>query len=1000
MCINDYIKELNRQHQIDGAKEHAYRPALGELLGKLLPHLTATNDPVRRECGAPDYVLSKNKIPVAFIETKDIGDRDLLGRKENKEQFDRYKNALDNIVFTDYLEFLFFRKGDFLESISIAELKGKNIAPLKSNFEKFLSLIAAFGNAAPQKIISSTNLAQIMARKARLMAEVIEKALSKGDKGSSLSGEMEAFREALIHDITPKEFADLYAQTIAYGMFAARLHDKASDTFGRKEAAELIPKTNPFLRRLFQNIAGFGLDERISWIVDDLAEAFRATDIQSVMKGFGQYTQQTDPVIHFYENFLSAYDSQLRKKRGVWYTPQPVVNFIVRAIDDLLQKEFGLPDGLADTSTTEIKIDGYGKKKVPKVQILDPATGNGTFLAETVRQIHEKFKEQPSLWQSYVEQHLIPRLNGFEILMAPYAMAHLKLDFLLSETGYKPGNKQRLRIYLTNSLEEYHPGTGTLFAQFLANESKESNAVKRDTPVMVVMGNPPYAVSSSNKGQWINTLLDDYKKGLNERNIQPLSDDYIKFIRYGQHFIAKNGEGILAYISNNSFIDGLIHRQMRKSLIETFDKIYILDLHGNSNRKETAPDGTKDENVFDIQQGVSINIFVKTGAKTKSKTKTAKVFHIDLYGKREKKYEFLQANNLNSAQWREISLEDDSCFFVPKDFGFKDEYETGFKIDELFPINSSGVKTHDDKNLVNFSSFDKNNQLYAYRPFDIRNINYDLKKIVRHRYSVMKHFIAGQNIGLVASRQAITDNWSHIQVTSEMADARIHYSNKGIPVSCPLYLYADCGSTAKPVRMPNLNDEIVQKISDHIGLAFEAEKSNSKSKFAPIDLLDYIYAMLHSPSYRKKYIEFLKMDFPRVPYPSNATEFHSLAALGSELRRLHLMKHPALKKLTSKYPIVGNGINTVEGLRWEPIKDGSMGKVWINADQSFDNVPLTVWNISIGGYQPAQKWLKDRKGRTLDFDEITHYQRVLMALTMTDEIMKKIDSCLCSAYSE
>ena len=269
---------------------------------------------------------------------------------------------------------------------------------------------------------------------------------------------------------------------------------------------------------------------------------------------------------------------------------------------------------MADTSKTKIKVDVQGKKveqEVHKVQILDPATGTGTFLAEVVKRIHQNFEGQQGIWSNYVDTHLLPRLNGFELLMASYAMAHLKLDLVLSETGFRPNSNQRFRVYLTNSLEEYHQDTGTLFANWLSTEANEANHIKRDTPVMVVMGNPPYSVSSSNKGEWIESLTADYKKDLNERNIQPLSDDYIKFIRFGQYFIEKNGSGILAYISNNSFIDGLIHRKMREELIATFDKIYILDLHGNSKKKETAPDGSADQNVFDIMQGVSINIFVK-----------------------------------------------------------------------------------------------------------------------------------------------------------------------------------------------------------------------------------------------------------------------------------------------------------------------------------------------------------------------------------------------------
>jgi predicted helicase len=299
-----------------------------------------------------------------------------------------------------------------------------------------------------------------------------------------------------------------------------------------------------------------------------------------------------------------------------------VVNFIVRAVDEILKTEFGLTQGLADTSKTTVKLQtqNYDKRtkkytetteEVHKVQILDPATGTGTFLAETIKHIHKKFAGQKGLWSNYVENHLLPRLNGFELLMASYAMAHLQLDLLLTETGYKPTKDQRFRVYLTNSLEEHHPDTSTLFANWLSSEANEANHIKRDNPVMVVMGNPPYSVSSSNKSEWIESLTADYKKDLNERNIQPLSDDYIKFIRFGQHFIDKTGEGILAYISNNSFIDGIIHRKMREELMKSFDKIYILDLHGNAKKKETMPDGSPDQNVFDIMQGVSINIFVK-----------------------------------------------------------------------------------------------------------------------------------------------------------------------------------------------------------------------------------------------------------------------------------------------------------------------------------------------------------------------------------------------------
>jgi hypothetical protein len=627
MNINTYLETLNIRYKTGISREHTYRGDLQTLLMAILPDVLVTNEPSRVSCGAPDYVLTKKDVPLGYIEAKDIGVD--LHSKALKEQFDRYKQGLSNLIFTDYLDFHFYKDGVFTTSITIAKIENGNIIPLPENFQTFHNLIFNFAQTISQTIKSPTKLAEMMAGKAKLMANVIEQSLAYDDETetrSALKSQMLSFKQMLIHDINNQAFADIYAQTIAYGMFAARYHDPTLPTFSRQEAATLIPKSNPFLRKLFQDIAGYDLDDRLVWIVDELVNIFLATDVAEIMKNFGKSTKQEDPVVHFYETFLAAYNPALRKARGVWYTPQPVVNFIVRAVDDILKTEFNLPQGLADTSkikiktkhTTKATADQRSKLKeveqeqeVHRVQILDPATGTGTFLAEVVKHIYKKFEGQQGIWSHYVNQHLIPRLNGFELLMASYAMAHLKMDMLLTETGYKATTDQRFRIFLTNSLEEAHPDSGTLFSSWLSDEADQANALKRDTPVMVIMGNPPYSVSSTNKSEWIEKLTADYKKDLNERNIQPLSDDYIKFIRFGQHFIEKNGEGVLAFISNNSFIDGLIHRQMRKHLMQTFDKIYILDLHGNSKKKETAPDGSVDQNVFDIMQGVSINVFVK-----------------------------------------------------------------------------------------------------------------------------------------------------------------------------------------------------------------------------------------------------------------------------------------------------------------------------------------------------------------------------------------------------
>ena len=542
MTIQQYIDNINAKYKLGNATEHTFRGLLEQLLESIVPEIRATNEPKRQQCGAPDYILTKKEIPVGFIEAKDIGDKDLAGIKKtgNKEQFDRYKNSLNNLIFTDYIDFHLYIDGIFITKIAIATIQNDKIVSIPENFATFTNLIKDFCSTVSQTIKSPQKLAQMMAGKARLLSDVIESALTSDEdnsQDSTLKDQMNAFREILIHDITPKGFADVYAQTIAYGMFAARLHDPTLPTFSRQEASELIPKSNPFLRKLFGYIAGPDIDDRIKWIVDSLVEIFLACNVAEILKNYGKSTKMEDPIIHFYETFLSEYDPKLRKARGVWYTPKPVVNFIIRAVDDILKTEFDLPQGLADNSKTKITTPTYGHPsrggeiEVHKVQILDPATGTGTFLAEVVKHIHAKFKGQQGFWSNYVETHLLPRLNGFELLMASYAMAHLQMDLLLTETGFKPTKEQRFKIYLTNSLEESHPDTGTLFANWLSSEANEANFIKRDSPVMCIVGNPPYSGESKNKGKWISDLMEDYKKEpggiekLKEQNSKFINDD-------------------------------------------------------------------------------------------------------------------------------------------------------------------------------------------------------------------------------------------------------------------------------------------------------------------------------------------------------------------------------------------------------------------------------------------------------------------------------------------
>lgn len=1058
MTLDQYIQNINSAYQRGTATEHTYRGDLKQLIESIVTDVAATNEPKRQLCGAPDYIITRKDIPVGFIEAKDVGDKDLSGVKKtgNKEQFDRYKNALNNLLFTDYIDFHLYIDGVFITKIAIAEIQNGTIVSLPENFTTFTNLIKDFCATVSQTIKSSKKLAEMMAGKARLLADVIEKSLlsdQETQENSTLRDQMGAFKEILIHDITPKGFADVYAQTIAYGMFAARLHDPTLPTFSRQEAAELIPKSNPFLRKLFGYIAGPDIDDRIKWIVDSLVDIFLACNVEQILKNYGKSTKMEDPIIHFYETFLSEYDPKLRKARGVWYTPKPVVNFIVRAVDDILKTEFDLPQGLADTSKTKIKVDVQGKKveqEVHKVQILDPATGTGTFLAEVVKHIHHKFKGQQGVWSNYVETHLLPRLNGFELLMASYAMAHLQMDLLLTETGFKPTKEQRLKIYLTNSLEESHPDTGTLFANWLSSEANEANFIKRDTPVMCIVGNPPYSGESNNKGKWIMDLMEDYKKEpggkekLKERNPKAINDDYVKFLRYGQHYIERNGTGVLAFINPHGFLDNVTYRGMRWNLLKTYDKIYTIDLHGNNKKKEKSPDGSADVNVFDIMQGVSINIFVKTGKK--KSTDLGQVFHYDLYGKRDFKYDFLSENSLKTIDFKKLPNIEPDYFFVPKNFNEEKKYQEGFAVTQLFPFKTSGIKTHDDKNLVamNVTELKKNVTnlnhdfestkvfQYSYRPFDKGVIYYDTNLLGRAREKTIYH-LKYNNIALILVAQPQAANLNYfdcLYITNCLTDTNMY--RRGGPSSFPLYLYPETNGQQQtlsgfetltaldadkqnetPARIPNLNPEIVNQIAKKLGLTFVAEKekegnvcmANSdevrpeyKQTFAPIDLLDYIYAVLHSPTYREKYKEFLKIDFPKIPYPKDSKTFWELVALGSQIRQIHLLESPTVEDYITEFNIDGDcvigkprfEINPNPNRVQNPVR--VVGEVFINETQCFENVPEVAWNFYIGGYQPAQKWLKDRKDRKLEFDDIAHYQKIIVALTETDRLMKAIDT--------
>ena len=816
MKIAEYIILIKRIYLTGKATEHSYRGILSQFIENSFSGIEAINEPTRIKCGAPDYVVSRKEIPIGYIEAKDIDENlDAVEVSKSKDQIQRYLKSLDNLILTNYLEFYFYRYGKRVQSVKIAQLEKNKITPLTKNFNLFENSITAFIEFQGETIRYPERLAVMMAHKAQLMKEIFYRTLITEDKSqnTSLRDQLKAFQKILIHDLNEKRFADIYAQTIAYGLFAARFNmsKKSNEPFSRKTASYYVPKSNPFLRKLFSYIAGPDLDERISWVVDALADVFKYTDVAHMLTLFNSEKSKDDPMIHFYETFLAEYDPALRKKRGVYYTPNSVVNFIVMAVDDILKTDFKLSKGLADTSKVKLNTQNNGKatvKELHKVQILDPATGTGTFLAEIIKKIHANFKGQQGVWETYVEEHLKPRLHGFEILMASYAMCHLKLDLLLQSTGHKASETaDRFGVYLTNSLEEvYALEMESGFIEWLTQEANEANKIKRDAPVMVVIGNPPYSGESQNKGQWIMGLMEDYKKEpntsskLQEKNPKWINDDYVKFLRYGEYLISKNQEGILAFINNHSFLDNPTFRGMRWHLLKNFDHIYIIDLHGNAKKKETCPDGSPDKNVFDIQQGVSINLFVKTNQKKSQRL--AKVRHFDLYGNREFKYKYLSDNSLKDIPFKELPLQKPQYFFVQKELSLQGEYNQGFALNEMFPVNSVGIVTardsftiHDTpdevKKTINTflnmgdeearayfnlgedvqdwkvslarkdledSGIDFNKCVVPihYRPFDKRYTYYTGKSKGFHcrpRDEVMSHFLQFKNVGLMVCRQ-------------------------------------------------------------------------------------------------------------------------------------------------------------------------------------------------------------------------------------------------------
>ncbi|HXG92930.1 MAG TPA: type ISP restriction/modification enzyme [Blastocatellia bacterium] len=962
---------------------------------------------------------------------------------------------------------------------------------------------SAFALTYRYSIKTSKELSIELARLASVIRARVNEVLAVESERGQLRQLYKAFQEALIHDLSEDDFADMYAQTIAYGLLSARV-SRESGALVADNVADMVPVTNPFLKELMQTFLTVGgRKSRIDFDelgINEVVELLRQANMESVLRDFGDRNPQEDPVIHFYELFLKEYDPVKRMKRGVFYTPRPVVSFIVRSVDEILRTEFGLEDGLADTTTwgefierqriqnpkSKIQNPEGVKPDAPFVQILDPATGTGTFLVEVIEVIHrtmvEKWRragkregEIRELWNEYVPKNLLPRLYGFELMMAPYAIAHMKIGLKLRETGYSFLSSERARIYLTNTLEEPKDFSDYFeqMAPALAHEANAANKVKRTAPITVVIGNPPYSGISGNMNPWIDGLLKGQLPDgtrtrsyyeidgmpLGEKKVW-LQDDYVKFIRYGQYRIDLMGVGVLGYISNHSYLDNPTFRGMRQQLIQTFPIISILDLHGNI-KKERASDAERvDKNVFEIEQGVAIGLF-RRGAKSAD---CYQVEYGDIWGDRNAKYISLMESEIDTLMLPALEPSSPFYFLVPRNEANKEEYEKGWKVTNALPKNSSGIVTARDAFVIDFDketlllriaefrnkkiSDDSIRKKYfagkgsakyedgdsrgwklplarakvqadshwhdrvmpiLYRPFDVRNI-YNVPWMVDWpRPEFMRHMIDYKNLGLITSRMTKGESFQHAQVTRNITEVICmspKTSNNGFLF--PLYLYdkETLLKTAAPPRnrRANLALGFIKDFSSRLNLSFiEDGLGDLQKTFGPEDIFHYIYAISHSPTYRTRYAEFLKIDFPRIPLTNDLELFRKLAAKGADLVALHLLeddyeaaswntaspkRKSPLKTLITKFAGTG-GAEVAKGY-----PKYSEGNVSINPSRYFAGVPEAVWNFHIGGYQVCAKWLKDRRGRTLTDEDIAHYQRVVVALKETIRLMAEIDEVI------
>jgi predicted helicase len=904
----------------------------------------------------------------------------------------------------------------------------KGIKPPVEHEEKFNTLLIKYFGFSLPKVTNAGQLAKELALRTRFLRdEVISVEMEQQQKGrGELYGFYETFRKFLIANLKEEDFADLFSQTITYGLFAART--RSADGFNRKLAYDLIPKTIGILRNVFRFISQGDLPPHMEVMVDDIAEVLNAADVKNILHQYYKAGKGEDPIVHFYETFLNEYDPATREKRGVYYTPEPVVRYIVRSVHELLKTHFRLSDGLSSKEVT----------------LLDPAGGTLTFPVEAIKTAVNEYtgKYGTGGVNKLISGQILKNFYAFELMMAPYAIGHIKISFLLEELGYTMKEDERFKLYLTNTLDmEDLAQTQIPGLESLSDESHEAGKVKRSESILVIIGNPPYSGHSANKNKWTESLLKEdldgtqnyYKvdgKPLGEKNPKWLQDDYVKFLRFAQWKIHKAGHGIVGMITNHSYLDNPTFRGMRQSLMNTFNEIYITDLHGNSLKKETAPDGGKDENVFDIMQGVSIALFVKELNK-----KGCKIYVDDLYGLREEKYRLLDKKEFTKKDYDNVKPEK-PFYFLRKDntHGLKG-YLQWLNIKEIFPVSNTGIVTKRDgltiafdrTSLINRINTFRNTRIsdeiiaqtfklpfrdkdkwdltasrislkniedpdewirsITYRPFDKRFIFYHEKLVARLVNNVMSH-MQHDNLGLTIGRNwssVGSKNYDLVFCVNDLVDLNLY--RRGGTILFPLYLYKTAQKKKNILqnymlfepevsfgtnnRIPNIPPELL----DQLKIVYSREPE-------PEQIFYYCYAVLFSNIYRKKYAEFLKVSLPHIPFTKDLELFKQMAKLGEQLKSNHLLEPKSLTKIVSK--CFGTGDMNVDSPRY----DIAEKHIYINETKYFDRVTEEVWNYTIGGYQVLRQYLKTRKGVAI---EPSDFSKIISAITDTILLQPKTD---------